>query len=72
LEGGLLCWGSGKICGGGLRGWAFSPWWPPLGSLEGGLFTGDFERWMKEGFEGLSLWELDEGSLKGGLLYWGP
>jgi len=53
----------------------FSPWGPPLGSLEGGLFTGDFERWMKEGFENggsLSLWELDEGSLEGGLLYWGP
>jgi hypothetical protein len=29
----------------------FSPWGPPLGSLEGGLFTGDFERRMKEGFE---------------------
>jgi len=47
-----------------------------LGSLEWGSFTGDFERWMKGALEveglSLSLRELCEGNLEGGLLYWGP
>ena len=43
-----------------------------LGNLEGGSSTRDFERWMKGalGMEHLSLRELCEGNLKGGLLYW--
>jgi hypothetical protein len=45
-----------------------------MGNLEGGSFTRDFERWMKEALEveRLSLRELCEGNLEGGLLYWGP
>jgi hypothetical protein len=41
--------------------------------LEGGLYTGEFERCMKEGSRGeyLSPRELCEGNLVGGLLYWG-
>ena len=39
-----------------------------------GLSTGDFERWLKEALEveHLSLWELCEGNLEGGLPCWGP
>jgi len=43
---GLLYWGPWRLCRGRL-------WWraslsigSPLGNLEGGSFTGDFERWM--------------------------
>jgi len=45
-----------------------------LGNLEGLSFTRDFESWMKEAFETghLSLSELSEGNLEGGLLYWEP
>jgi hypothetical protein len=46
----------------------------PLGNLEGGSFTRDFKRYMKEGSGNgvsLSLWELYEGKVEGGLLYWG-
>jgi hypothetical protein len=39
-----------------------------------GLSTGDFERWLKGALEvgRLSLWELCEGYLEGGLHCWGP
>ena len=39
-----------------------------------GSSTGDFERWLKGALEveHLSLWELCEGNLKGGLPCWGP
>jgi hypothetical protein len=39
-----------------------------------GLSTGDFERWLKGTLEvgHLSLWELCEGNLEGGLPCWGP
>jgi len=39
-----------------------------------GFSTGDFERWLKEAqeVEHLSLWELCEGNLEGGLPSWGP
>ena len=40
-EGGLLHWKSGRICGRGLRGWVSLSMRALLGSLEGGLFTGD-------------------------------
>jgi len=40
----------------------------PLGKLEGGSFTGDFERWMNGALEvrHLSLRELCEVNLEGG------
>ena len=43
-------------------------------NLEGGSYTGDFERCMKEGSSnGASLSEgLHEGDLEGAFLYWGP
>jgi hypothetical protein len=43
-------------------------------NLEGGSYTGDFKRRMKEGSSnGASLSEgLHEGNLEGGLLCWGP
>jgi len=43
----------------------------PLGNLEGGSFTRDFDKWMKEGLQkwSVSLRELCEGNLEGGLLY---
>jgi hypothetical protein len=46
----------------------------PLGYLEGGSSTRDFERWMKEalGMERFSLKRLSAEGLWGGLLYWGP
>jgi len=39
-----------------------------------GSTTGDFERWLKGAPEvgRLSLWELCEGNLEGGLPCWGP
>jgi len=39
----------------------------------GGSYTGDFDRWVKEGSSGVaSLCEgFHEGDLEGGLLYWG-
>jgi hypothetical protein len=42
--------------------------------MEGGSYTGDFERCMKEGISNrVSLTEgLHEGGLEGGLLSWGP
>jgi hypothetical protein len=45
-----------------------------LGNLEGGLFTSNFERWMKRalGVEWLSLRRLSAQGIEGGLLYWGP
>jgi len=45
----------------------------PIGDLEGGSFTGECERWLKGALkaERLSLRELCEGNLEGGL-YWGP
>ena len=48
--------------------------WHLLWNLEGGSFTRDFERWMKEGtrngasFPVGALW----GEAGGGVLYWGP
>jgi hypothetical protein len=42
--------------------------------MEGVTYTGDFERFMKEGSsDGASLSEvLHERNLEKGLLYWGP
>ena len=39
-----------------------------------GLSIGDFEIWLKGALEVwcLSLWELCEGNLEGGLPCWGP
>jgi hypothetical protein len=41
-----------------------------------GPSTGDFEIWLKGALEleylSLSLWELCEGNLEGGLSCWGP
>jgi hypothetical protein len=40
-------------------------------NLEDGLFNGDYERQYKSTRQKfLSLWELCEGNLEGGLLYW--
>jgi hypothetical protein len=44
----------------------------PLGNLEGGSYTGDFERWRALGMGHRSSREIYEGNLEGGLLYWGP
>jgi len=47
-----------------------------LGQNGEGFSIGDFERWLKEALEvehlSLSLWELCEGNLEGGLPCWGP
>jgi hypothetical protein len=46
----------------------------PLGNLEGGSYTGNFERWMKAAVEKgrMSLKRLTEEDLEGGALYCGP
>jgi len=41
LKGGLLCWGSGRICGGALWRQASLSMGTPLGSREGDSFTRD-------------------------------
>jgi hypothetical protein len=41
LEGGLLCWGSRRTCGGALWRQASLSMGTPLGSLEVNLFTRD-------------------------------
>jgi hypothetical protein len=44
------------------------------GNMEGGSFTGNSERYVKEGSgkaASPSIWGLHKGILKGGLLYWG-
>jgi len=48
-----------------FRGGSVGP--PAVGSS-----TGDFKRWLKGALEveHLSLWELHEGNLEGGLPYW--
>ena len=54
--------------------WASLSIGAPLGNLEGGSSTRDFERWMKGalGIEHFSLKRLSAEGLWGGLLYWGP
>jgi len=54
--------------------WASLSVGAPLGNLEGGSSTRDFERWMKGalGMERLALKRLSGEGLKGRLLYWGP
>jgi hypothetical protein len=44
-------------------------YWGSVGQPGVGLSTGDFERWLKGALEVecLSLWELCEGNLEGGL-----
>jgi hypothetical protein len=46
----------------------------PLGNLEFGSSTGDFEKWMKGalGMERFSVKRLSAEGLWGGFLYWGP
>jgi hypothetical protein len=58
-----------KLMKGKLWGWASLFMVAQLGSS-----TGDFEIWLKGTLEmeGLSLWELCEGNLEGGLSCWGP
>jgi hypothetical protein len=56
----------------GSGGGHLSPWGPCWGNLEGGIFTADSERHVREGFgrgAALSLQRLREGNLKGGLPY---
>jgi hypothetical protein len=45
-----------------------------LGNLDWAPLLGTFEIWLKGalGVECLSLWELCEGNLEGGLPCWGP
>jgi len=45
-----------------------------VGQTGVGLSIGDFEVWLKGALEvwSLSLWELCEGNLEGGLPCWGP
>jgi hypothetical protein len=45
-----------------------------LWKLVGASYTMHFARQFKDGYvmEHLSLWELCEGNLEGGFLYWGP
>jgi hypothetical protein len=65
LEGGLLYWGLWRICTGRLWRRASVSIGAQMGNLEGGSFTRDFERWMKEGSRSvasLSL-SLSEGAL---------
>jgi hypothetical protein len=63
LERGLLYWGPWRMCKGKLWRWASLFIGAPVGNLEGGLYTGDFERWMKEGAR--SGASLSEGALWG-------
>jgi hypothetical protein len=57
-------------------GMGISPHGGSVGQPGVGSFAGDFEIWFKEalGVEclSLSLWELCEGNLEGGLPCWGP
>jgi len=45
-----------------------------MGNLEGGISTGDFERWITGalGMGHLSLKRLSVEGLEGRLFYWGP
>jgi hypothetical protein len=54
--------------------WASLSIGAPLGNLEGGSSTRDFERWMKGalGMERFSRKRLSAEGLWGGLLYWEP
>ena len=68
--GGLLYWEPWRMCKGRLWGRASLSIGAPLGNLEGGSHTSNFERWMEEGSRnGASLFE---GNPERGLLYWGP
>ena len=69
-EEGLLCWGSGRIWGGGLRGWASLSVGAPLGCMGRCPFTWNSESWKALGMGHLSPRKLYEGNLEGGLLYW--
>jgi hypothetical protein len=47
----------------------------PIGENGGGLVTRDFEIWTKKDSgnrASLSLWELCEGNMEEGILYWRP
>ena len=70
-EEGLLYWRPWRLCRKG-SGNGYLSIRAPLGNLEGGSFTRDFERWMKGALEveHLSPRELYEGNLEGGLRYW--
>jgi len=63
-----------KAMKGRLWGWASHFVGAQLGKLEEGSSTGDLERKMKGTLEVwcLSLWELCEGNVDGGLSCWGP
>ena len=53
---------------------SISPFWGSVGQPGVDSSTGDFQIWLKGalGVECLSLWELCEGNLEGGLPCWGP
>jgi hypothetical protein len=72
LERGFPCWGPWRICRnvGGVSLFIVAP----LGNLEEGSTTRDFQRWLKGSLEveRLSLRELCEENLEGGLPCWGP
>jgi hypothetical protein len=73
LEGGSLARGhegyERKALGMGI-----SPHGGSVGQPGVGSSAGDLEKWLKGavGVEFLSLWELCEGNLEGGLPCWGP
>jgi len=62
-----------KVIKGRLWGWA-SLFMGAVGQPEVGSYNGNFEIWLKGALEVecLSLWELCEGNLEGGLPCWGP
>jgi hypothetical protein len=68
VGGGLLYWGPWKLCRGRLWWWASLSLGALLENLEGGIFTRDFERWLKGAVEVecLSLRQLCERNLEGG------
>jgi len=75
--GGLLCWKSGRIWEGGLRGWASPSLGAPLGSLTVDLSIGDLcwkvhspvtlrdSWWRAVEMKHFSLWALCEENLQG-------
>jgi len=70
----LVYWGFWETCK--IRLWKRAPLhMGTVGEPGGGgaSITGDFKAWMEgSGHKSLSLWELCDGNLEGGLLYWGP
>ena len=71
FKGDLLHWELQMICKEGSGTGNFSPYSHTMENAGASYFERQFKNSYGNGAS-LSLWELCEGSLEGGLLYWGP